>query len=180
MANALETDEGFVEDFEDGTQRDEEPVILDDMLFLSHFSIKFVVEGKNHFYFQIEALGIDPPIRLYKNTCETLKLALHRCMAVVERAQAKMNLMTKDAELFEALIDTSKNEEFETRLTASIYCKKIGIYLRTFVKSKETGEWLHTKRAVKFANNRKEFLSFVEFVNARFKQESEMKKAVGK
>ena len=148
---------------------DDEVQVIDDILFLSHFTIKFVQESKKHFYFQIEALGIDPPIRLYKSTLETLKNALHRCINACEEAQKTMTLMSKDAEIFESVIDTSKDGEFQTRLTASIYCKKIGIYLRTFVKSDETGEWLHSKRAVRFSTSRREFMAFNDFVNTRFK-----------
>lgn len=155
-------------------KRDNPNKVERDQLFLKNFSIKFVKAGPKDVFFQIEAIGIDPPIRLYKNAAQTLKNSLLECMEACDEAVSEG--FNQDEEIFSDTIEANEGKQIKNVLQASIYCGKLGIYLRTYVMNQD-GEWLPSKRAIKFAHDYNEFHRFVKFINSKYVvEQSELSK----
>lgn len=153
---------------ENSTEQDlVENDVLKNVCQLKHFSIKFVKESSSNCYFLVEALELAIPMRFYKKTMESVKVALYNAMVVAEKHKTTLNLMSEDEVLLEELVEDKKTN-YQLRMTTSIYNRSLAIWLRTFYNSPDTGGWVHTKRAIKFSPTQTEFDLFNNFVNTRY------------
>lgn len=138
-----------------------------DVVHLQNFSCKFVKESPKNYYFLIKVFG-QADFRFYKTKVAALCQALNQAMITVDD---NCHDLEKDKDLFEKIIEDGNEEStFQSRVIANIYYNKIGIYYKVFVKSDETGEWVHTTRAIKFEYDYNEFQKFTNFISLKLMQ----------
>ena len=138
-----------------------------DVVYLQNFTCKFVKENAKNFYFLIMVMG-QADFRFYKAKMTALCQALAQAMFA---ADENCHDLEKDKDLFEKIIEEGNDESpFQSRVIANIYYKKIGIYYKVFAKSDETGDWVHTTRAIKFEYNTQEYDKFNNFVALKMMQ----------
>lgn len=154
-------------------ERKERPIDLSpDIEFFTNFTLEFVKENDKNYYFVIKSLGQEKFI-FYKAKAVALMNALQQALMICDKNVADIE---HDRELFEKKIDEDLDNGFQSRLLASVYFKKIGIALRVFVMNDEIGDFVPSKRAIKFEHDRDEFEKMSAFIDRKLLHVNEKKK----
>lgn len=163
----VEEEEGGEEEEEEEQRGNKKEDYGSDVIFFEHFTCKFVRESQKNFYFIIDVLG-QKDFRFYKSKMQQLINSLHQCLIACD--QQDQNNLKEEAEIFESVVDTSSDDQFQSRLVANVWFGKINIFYRTFIWSEENNDWLPSKRAIKFKYDHEELEKLVDFVNKKLLQ----------
>jgi len=133
--------------------------------FFTNFTMEFVKENLKNYYFIIKVLGQED-FRFYKNKMVALCNAYQQAMLACDENYYDTK---RDREIMEKVVDDDPKRGFQSRMMVNVYYKKLLIYLRIFVLKVEIGNYVPSKRAIKFEYDEREFEKFTNFANTKLK-----------
>jgi len=140
--------------------------------FFENFSIAFEKESIKNYYFVVKVRG-EKDFRFYKAKMNAVLTALQQALFACD--EFGKNLDT-DAEIYEKVVDQDKDGDFMSKILASVYGGKLGIFLRVFVYSPEQDKFLPSTRAIRFQHCHKEFGRLSDFVDRKLMYVNQKKK----